>query len=565
MGPEAVVADGPVPAAVRRMWDHLDGAVFFLSSGATIRLVAPLLRDKHTDPGVVCVDEARHCAIALVGGPAGGANALAEQVGDVLGATPVVTTAGDAAGSTPLDEVVEALDAVVDGDLPGCGTAVLNGEAVLVVNPHGFPLPALPANVRTDIEKPQWTVLVEDRHRPDFDDAANVLRLVPRTLVVGVGSASGVSRSAVVQALARVESEHGLDPRAIRAAASVDLKAEEADILQAVQDLGFWHSSDGGDELPLLTYPAQQLAEVTVPGPSEAVRAETGTPSVSEAAALTGAAELAGGGEVRLVAGKIRGAGVTVAAARIQPRGRLAVLGLGPSAPDLRSARVEAELRRSSAVVGSDQHLDQVRHLLRPGTDLRSAPLGGEEAGAEEAVTLARSGNAVALLGSGDAGVYAAASPALERAASDIEVVAVPGVTAALAAAALLGAPLGQDHVLVSLSDLHTPWEVVERRVRAAAEGDFVVCFYHSRSVGSDWQLRRALEILAESRPASTPVGAVRQAYRPEQSVWYAPIAEFDPAPVDVHTTVIAGSSQSAMFGHRFVTPRGYRWMTSGS
>lgn len=332
-----------------------------------------------------------------------------------------------------------------------------------------------------------------------------------------------------------------------------------------MQDLGFWHSSDGGDELPLLTYPARQLAEVTVPNPSEVVRAEIGAPGVAEAAALAGAAELAGVGEVRLVAGKVKGDGVTVAAARIRPRGRLAVLGLGPGAPDLRSARVEAELRRASVVVGPDQYLDQLRHLLRPGTELRSSPLDQEEVGAEEAVTLARSGNAVALAGSGDAGVYATASPALERAASDIEVVGVPGVTAALAAAALLGAPLGHDHVLVSLSDLHTPWEVIERRVRAAAEGDFVVCFYHPRSVRGDWQFRRALEILADSRPGSTPVGAVRQAYRPEQSVWSASIAEFDSDSVDVHTTVIVGSSQSAMFSHRFVTPRGYRWMASGS
>ncbi|MHA6805259.1 precorrin-3B C(17)-methyltransferase [Salinifilum ghardaiensis] len=563
MGPEAVVADGPVSAAVRRLWDHLDGAVFFLASGATIRLVAPLLRDKHTDPGVVCVDEARHHAVALLGGHSGGANALAEQVGDVLGATPVVTTASDATGSTPLDEVVEALDAVVDGDLAGCGVAVLNGEPVRVVNPHGFPLPALPENVRTDVEEPRWTVLVDDRHRPDFDETDNVLRLVPRTLVVGVGSASGVSRTAVVETLARLESEHDLDPRAIRAAASVDLKAEETGILQAVQDLGFWHSSDGGDELPLLTYPAQQLAEVAVPNPSETVRAEVGTPSVSEAAALTGAAELAEGGEVQLVADKIKGADVTAAAARIRPRGRLAIVGLGPGTPELRTARVEAELRRASVVVGLDQYLDQVRHLLRPGTEVRSSGLGQEEARAEEAVTLARTGNAVALIGSGDAGVYAMASPALEKASSDIEVVGVPGVTAALAASALLGAPLGHDHVLISLSDLHTPWEIIERRVRAAAEGDLVVCFYNPRSVQRDWQLGRALEILAESRPATTPVGAVRQAYRPDQGVWCAPIAEFDPGSVDMLTTVIVGSSQSAVLSDRFVTPRGYRWMTS--
>ncbi|MEB3366917.1 precorrin-3B C(17)-methyltransferase [Saccharopolyspora mangrovi] len=559
LGPEALVADGPIGPAVRRLWDHLDAAVFFLASGATIRLVAPLLQDKHTDPGIVSVDEAQRFAIALTGGHGGGANALAEQVADVLGCTPVITTATDSTGTTALDELVDQLDATVDGDLPSCGVAILDGAPVRLVNPLGFPLPALPPNVGTEVENPEWTVVIDDR-RPT-EDEERTLRLIPRTLVVGVGSARGVSRTAVTETIARLDSEHGLDPRAIRAFASVDLKADEAGILDAVQDLGFWHSRDGGDELSLLTYPAEVLSGVEVPNPSEVVRSEVGTPSVAEASALHAAAELAYGAPVGLVADKIKGDNVTVAAARISPRGRLAIVGIGPGAPDLRTPRADAELRRASVVVGLDQYLDQVRHLLRPGTEERATGLGAEEARAAEAVDLAKQGRAVALIGSGDAGVYAMASPALEKADVDIEVVGVPGVTAALSASALLGAPLGHDHALISLSDLHTPWEMIERRVRAAAEGDLVVCFYNPRSVQRHWQLGRALEILAEHRPATTPVGAVRQASRADQKVWCAPIGDFDPAEVDMFTTVVVGSSQSAVVGRRMVTPRGYRWM----
>ena len=559
LGPEALVADGPIGPAVRRLWDHLDAAVFFLASGATIRLVAPLLQDKHTDPGIVSVDEAQRFAIALTGGHGGGANALAEQVADIFGCTPVITTATDSTGTTALDELVEQLDATVDGDLPSCGVAILDGEPVQLVNPHGFPLPALPANVGADVANPRWTVVIDDR-RPT-EDEERTLRLVPRTLVVGVGSARGVSRTAVAETIARLDSEHGLDPRAIRAFASVDLKADEAGILEAVQDLGFWHSSDGGDELRLPTYPAETLAQIAVPNPSAVVRDEIGTPSVAEASALHAAGELAYGAPVELVADKIKGDNVTAAAARIRPRGRLAIIGIGPGAPDLRTPRADAELRRASVVVSLDQYLDQVRHLLRPGTEERITGLGAEEARAAEAVELAEQGRAVALIGSGDAGIYAMASPALEKADVDIEVVGVPGVTAALSASSLLGAPLGHDHALISLSDLHTPWEIIERRVRAAAEGDLVVCFYNPRSVQRNWQLGRALEILAEHRPATTPVGAVRQASRAEQGVWCAPIGEFDPADVDMFTTVVVGSSQSAVVGRRMVTPRGYRWM----
>jgi cobalt-precorrin 5A hydrolase/precorrin-3B C17-methyltransferase len=133
-------------------------------------------------------------------------------------------------------------------------------------------------------------------------------------------------------------------------------------------------------------------------------------------------------------------------------------------------------------VVGLDQYVDQVRHLLPVGTRVLASGLGAEEERARTAVELARAGHAVALIGSGDAGVYAMASPALQLAGTDLDVDAVPGVTAALAAAALLGAPLGHDHAYLSLSDLHTPWPVIVDRLRACAEADLVVCLYNPRS-----------------------------------------------------------------------------------
>jgi cobalt-precorrin 5A hydrolase/precorrin-3B C17-methyltransferase len=153
------------------------------------------------------------------------------------------------------------------------------------------------------------------------------------------------------------------------------------------------------------------------------------------------------------------------------------------------------------------------------------------------------------------------ASPALDQMdADDIDVVCVPGITAAAAAAGLLGAPLGHDHCAISLSDLHTPWPAIERRVRAAAEGDFVVCFYNPRSRQRDWQLGAALAILAEHRPAQTPVGWVRNASRPDESVGVVALADFDPALADMYTVVVVGSSQSRLVAGRFVTPRGYVW-----
>jgi cobalt-precorrin 5A hydrolase/precorrin-3B C17-methyltransferase len=523
------------------LWPDLDGAVFLLATGATVRLVAPLLADKRTDPGVVCVDEARRFSVALCGGHEGGANALATRVAAVLGAEPVITTASDAAGTTGLDELVGLLGATVDGDAAGAGTALLDGTA-RVENPLGFPLPPLPAPTG----EPRHTITISDRAAPG--GAPGWTLLIPQTLVVGIGSARGVPAAAVAETLRRVETEHGFDLRAVRAVASVDLKADEEGIIAAIAPF------------ELRTFPASVLAQVAVPNPSEVVRAEVGTASVAEAAAL----HCAGAG-AELVVEKIKGDNVTVAVARVRPRGRLALVGLGPGAADLRVPRADAELRRASIVVGLDQYVDQVRHLLRPGTEVRASGLGDEEQRAADAVALAAKGHAVALIGSGDAGIYAMASPALEGAGADIDVVGVPGVTAALAASSLLGAPLGHDHVLISLSDLHTPWEMIERRVAAAAAADLVTCFYNPRSRDRHWQLGAALDTFRAHRPPSTPVGAVRQAGRAGQRVWTAPLSDFDATEVDMLTTVVVGSGTTRMVAGRMVTPRGYRWAAAES
>ena len=322
----------------------------------------------------------------------------------------------------------------------------------------------------------------------------------------------------------------------------MDAKAAEPGITQAAAQRGW----------PLVSYPADVLAAVAVPNPSDAARRAVGTPSVAEAAALTR-------GDV-LVAAKRKSARATAAVARIRPRGRLALVGLGPGARDLLPPRAVAELRRASVVAGLDQYLDQVRDLLRPGTRVLSSGLGAEEERARAAVTEAQRGCAVALVGSGDAGVYSMASPALSLAGEDIDVVTVPGITASLAAAALLGAPLGHDHAVISLSDLNTPWPVIERRVRAAAEGDFVVAFYNPRSRARDWQLRAALDLLGAHRPASTPAAVIRNANRPGQLISVTTLGTMDTAAVDMLSLVLVGCSATQMVAGRMVTPRGYAW-----
>jgi cobalt-precorrin 5A hydrolase/precorrin-3B C17-methyltransferase len=535
---------------LREAWRTCDAVVAFLAVGATVRILAPLLRDKTTDPAVVCVDESMTFAVAVLGGHHG-ANLIAQRLAGVLGCRPVVTTASDRSDVTPLDSYGADLGFTVHNPelLARVGAAVLSGEPVRLEGAEGRPLPALPPNVSPDADGGGHRILITDKVLTRDDGRpGGALVYRPKSLVVGVGSARGVSAEEVGALIDETLAAAGLAAESVRCVATADLKADEAGILRAAADRG-WE---------VVAHAAGDLAAVQVPNPSEVVRAEVGTPSVAEAAALRSAASY--GSAAELVAEKRKSANATAAVARLTPRGRLSIVGLGPGARDLLTPRAVASLRRASVVVGLDQYVDQVRDLLRPGTRVAESGLGQERERARTAVEEASAGHAVALVGSGDAGVYAMAAPALEFADGDIDVEGVPGITAALAASNLLGAPLGHDHAYISLSDLHTPWEVIERRVAAAADGDFTVCFYNPRSRARDWQLPKALSILAARRPPDTPAGYVRDATRPGETVTLTTLAELDPAMVDMFTVVVVGSSRSRTVAGRFVTPRGYRW-----
>ena len=559
--------------SLRRSFAECDGVVAFLAVGAAVRSLAPVLGDKRADAAVVCVDEALRHAVAVLGGHHG-ANELAERVSAVLGCVPVITTASDASGVQALDGYGADLGFRIENPelLAPVGAKLLSGTPVGVVGAEDWPLPAL------DIREGETEALIS------ISDAAEAEGLVyrPPSLVVGVGASRGVTAEEVLEAVDRALATGGLSAASVVRLASVDAKADEAGILEAARRRGW----------PVVFHSAAALATIDVPNPSPLVHAEVGTPSVAEAAARYDGpnrplAELivpktksapSGASAAALTeptaptaptkptepiaADRAPAPMATAAVARLAVRGRLAVIGLGPGARDLLTPRAVAELRRASVVVGLDQYLDQIRDLLRPGTEVRATGLGSEEARAKDAVETARSGRAVALVGSGDAGVYAMASPALDLFADldDVDVVGVPGITASLAASNILGAPLGHDHAVISLSDLHTPWPAIERRVTAAAEGDFVTVFYNPRSRGRDWQLAHALDILKRHRPPTTPVGCVRDASRPGERAWISPLSGFDPAGVDMYTVVLVGSSHTRVAAGRMVTPRGYTW-----
>jgi precorrin-3B C17-methyltransferase len=245
--------------------------------------------------------------------------------------------------------------------------------------------------------------------------------------------------------------------------------------------------------------------------------------------------------------------------------GRLFVVGIGPGDRALLTGQALAALGQAQVVLGYRAYLEQVADLLDQ-QRLEPFELGEEVARAERAVQLAADGATVALVSSGDAGVFGMASPVWEaverRLAAGRTVPAtevVPGVTAALAAAALLGAPLGADWAAISLSDLLTPWEVIARRVELAAAADFVLALYNPASSRRRWQIERARELMLEHRRPDTPVGVVRQAFRPNQEVLLTDLAGLPDVPLDMTTVLVVGAASTRLVAGRLVTPRGYR------
>ena len=242
-------------------------------------------------------------------------------------------------------------------------------------------------------------------------------------------------------------------------------------------------------------------------------------------------------------------------------KGKIIVAGIGPgSHEDMTPAVVDA-IRSADAVVGYKYYFQFVQRYVREDCVCVDTGMKRERERAEQAFLLAEQGKTVVVISSGDAGIYGMTPLIYEMSRarqSDVVVESLPGISAFQKAASLLGAPIGHDLCIISLSDLMTPWEVIERRIRAAAVGDFVTAVYNPRSNERYWQLYRLQELFLQQRDGSTPVGYVRQAGREEQTVTVTTLSELRPDDIDMFTVVLIGNSQSYVSDGKIITPRGY-------
>lgn len=241
--------------------------------------------------------------------------------------------------------------------------------------------------------------------------------------------------------------------------------------------------------------------------------------------------------------------------------GKIIITGIGPgSKEDITPAVLEA-MQKADSIVGYKYYFQFIEPYVKPGCECIDTGMKKERERAEQAFELAEQGKTVVVISSGDASIYGMAPLIYEMRnahQSDVEIETLPGISAFQKAASLLGAPIGHDMCIISLSDLMTPWEVIERRIKAAAGGDFVTAVYNPKSHGRYWQLYRLQELFLKVRSANTPVGYVRQAGREEQEIKVTTLGDFNPEDIDMFTVILIGNSQSYIADGKIITPRGY-------
>ena len=594
-----------------------DALLFVSACGIAVRTVAPLARSKYEDPAVVCVDEAGSFAIPLLSGHVGGANELARRVASACGAQAAITTATDIRGVFAVDEwasqhnmailerdvAKEVSATLLEGGTVGvwCDPAVADGT-------HHPELSALlddlPDGLITDADTCTCGICIStDTHRNPFQ---RTLHLVPRCVTVGVGCRRNTPAGSIAALVDTCLEEAHVASQAVSTLATIDVKATEAGLLELCEQRGWQLRVHGAEEL------------ASVPGTfcsSEFVRQTVGVDNVCERAACAcGEALLLGkhahdGVTVAVASGgrvpqqtstspasdaapaptcleREAGVATTRETARAQslaqqsclgtgsscgdvqpalplesatPHGLVTCVGLGPGAGEQMTAEARKALDNADLIVGYATYVDLIRNDYPPHKLVRS-PMRSEVQRCAKALEQAQAGKHVAVVCSGDPGVYAMAGLVLELAEGmeNVEVRVVPGVTAATGGAAILGAPLMHDWCCISLSDLMTSWDTIERRLEAAASSGMCICLYNPASRGRAGHLRKACDVLLRYLGPETVCGIARSVGRADQKSRVLTLEELGNVQADMQTCVYVGNAQTRVIDGRMVTPRGY-------
>ncbi|MEL4896293.1 precorrin-3B C(17)-methyltransferase [Crocosphaera sp. Alani8] len=574
---------GSLKAHLGTIWGDNRAFIFCLANGAVIRLIAPLLADKASDPAIVVIDPTGQYVISLCSGHQGGADRLAQLIAHQLDATPIITGASHNLNLPGIDILGSPFGwRKGTGDWTGISHVIASQKRVQVIQESGCELwkDNLPQNhpfsfgfdengENDPIEGRVWISATKRR----FAEGLSIPKVQwhPRVLWVGIGCIRGTSQELIAEGIEKVCQKYHLAMDAIAGIATIDIKADEVGIVEYCQEKNY----------PLLTYSADVLNTIKIPNPSEVVKQEVGTASVAEAAAIYGSTywfsseengEKVESEKPLLVTKQViksNNEAVTVAVAQSDleytgRKGKIYLVGIGPGSLEQITTAAKTAINQADAIIGYSLYLELIKTISRPGQIIQSLPITQELQRAQRAIFLAKWGLTVAVVSSGDSGIYGMAGLVLEELKNcswdgnnpSIEV--FPGITALQATAARVGTPLMHDFCAISLSDLLTPWEVIKKRLQAAAVGDFVTALYNPKSQTRQSQIVEAQNIFLHYRNPNTPVALVRCAYRQEENIILTNLTEMLDHNIDMLTTVLIGNSSTFFHQNWMITPRGY-------
>ncbi len=549
-----------VAAALRDNFKTGEPLIALCAAGIVIRHLAPVLAGKHNDAPVLAAAEDGSAIVPLLGGHHGG-NDLARRMGEILQVVPAITTASDTMFAIALDEPPTGWRLANPEDVKSFIVALGEGASVKIEGDGGW----LRVSSLPQADDGPLRITIADT--PLAGDGRHLVYHL-QTLALGLGCERGTAPEEMIRLITETLAVENLPAQSLAGVFSLDLKMDERAVHAAAAHFGV--------PARFFDLAALQAQEGRLANPSDIVKAEVGVAGVAEAAAL--AAVGAAGGDLLVEKRKSRRATCAIARSNkiIDPmtlgsaRGHLAIVGIGPGRADWRTGAAEAALRRAEVIVGYGLYLELIADLIVD-KECHAYDLGEEEARVRFAIDLAAQGRNVALVSSGDAGVYAMGALAHELLDQDdmpahwdrISMELSPGISAMQAAALRAGAPLGHDFCAISLSDLLTPREVILQRVEAAAAGDFVISFYNPVSKRRRDLLAVAREILLRHRPGDTPVILARDMGRAGEQLTVLALKDLQVDDVDMLTLVMVGSSETRarMRGDgtwSVYTPRGY-------
>ena len=564
----ATFYSGNLKDYLSQIWGQHKALIFGLATGAVVRLIAPFLQDKATDPAVLVIDPQGKFVISLCGGHQGGADQLTRLIATQFDATPILTGAANDLNLPAIDLLGTPFGwKKGEGDWTAVSAVLARKEKIQVIQDAGssFWQKQLPADHPFSFDpselQPQARIWISATQK-NFATQCDFPKVQwhPRVLWVGIGCIRGTSQEFISKAINQVFQQQHLSQNAIAAIATIDIKADEVGLLEYCQI----------NHLSLKTFTSEILNQEIVPTPSDVVYEEVGTASVAEASALCAAKKY---GEAQLLVTKKiiknQEAAVTIAIAQsaveyLDKTGALWLIGTGPGALEQMTSAAKTAISQADVIIGYSLYLDLIEPLKRPGQIIESFPITQERQRAQRAIELAKWGLKVAVISSGDCGIYGMAGLVLEELQKSEQkenlptVEVFPGISALQAAAARVGAPLMHDFCAISLSDLLTPKALIEKRLLAVAQADFVTAIYNPKSQKRTELIEIAQRIFLENRDAQTPVVLVRSVYRSNEKITITTLEKMLDFPIDMLTVLLIGNSTTYFQGGFVITPRGY-------